>query len=374
MAAKRHVLWVNGWPQIGGAERAQLTLFRELRDQYRFTVVLPSEADTKLIDEVRVLGFEVKHAPLTSLRRTLNPFALARFGGRLAVANLDIFKILNQERFDLVHTAYSYDIPFCAIAARIKKLPVFWLIENPEIFNRVKVGILNSFSLHGIGGTSTKILSEAVHSGLRANRSAWIPNGYDDHIFHPNLSPRSPSSGSAVKIGFAGIFSERKGVLELCRAFGALRKILEDKGANSPQIELWLAGNGEAHYKKEIQKILEYYGIQNLVHFESAIHTPQKMFEFYQKLDLYVMLSKREGMSVAMLEAMGSGVASAILSPWGDDVITDPQVGIRLTTDDPNAVAIALLPIVLDANKRNDMARAGEAKVRAQFSSHQAEK
>ena len=63
------------------------------------------------------------------------------------------------------------------------------------------------------------------------------------------------------------------------------------------------------------------------------------MREFYQGLDLYVMLSTREGLSVAMLEALACGCPSMILSPWGDDVIDDGLTGFRLSSPRPEYVA-----------------------------------
>ena len=124
---------------MGGAERAQFALFRRQGQEFQTHLVLPDDVTQALSDEARALSIPYTTAPLTQLTQTLDQRALARNGYRLLRTTRILTRLIRQHAIDLVHTAYMYDmydIPFCAPAARLMGTPLFWLIENPEHFNR----------------------------------------------------------------------------------------------------------------------------------------------------------------------------------------------------------------------------------------------
>jgi glycosyltransferase involved in cell wall biosynthesis len=350
----KHVLWVNGWPAIGGAERAQLTLFRELMKRYRVSTVLPEDVKPELKNAIEELEMPYSFAPLTQLRQTLEPAALARFAAVGARSNWLVHRKVTSDAVDLIHVSQVYAIPLCSAACLINRVPLFWLIENPERFNVVNRVVTNACRLDGFAATSKAVLQNAVNGGIRAPIRTMIPNPYDETLFHPGPGMEERArSGGPVRIGFAGVFEDRKGVVELCRAFAELYHRL-----GPGRVELWLAGRGQPAYRAAIQDCLERSGMLDHTRFFENLRQPREMADYYREIDVFVMLSKQEGMSVAMLEAIGSGLPSAILSPWGDDAIEHERTGIVLQSDGPEAVASALTPLVLDTERRLAMGRA----------------
>jgi glycosyltransferase involved in cell wall biosynthesis len=363
----RSILWVNGWPDVGGAERAQLNVFRHLAKTNRITAVLAEEARPRLVTEIEAAGIAVHRAPLTQLRQTVAPRALARFAYRFSRTTVALARLMRRLSPDIVHTAYLYDVLFCGLAAGTARVPLFWLIENPERFDRVNTAFLNASRLSGYAGTSTSILAAARAHGVRARTTGLVPNSYDELSFYPSTAP--PPRRETIHIGFAGIFHDRKGVLELCQAFGVLKHMLQDEARHDVRPKLMLAGDGDAHYKREMYETLRSFSADGDVSLLSSLTTPGQMRNFYQALDIYVMLSKREGLSVAMLEALACGVPSAILSPWGDDVIEDGVHGIRLPSSDPVTVAGVLRTLVLNAGLRSSLGCAAARRLRSEFAS-----
>jgi glycosyltransferase involved in cell wall biosynthesis len=363
----RTILWVNGWPDVGGAERAQLNLFRHLAKTDRVLAVLADDARPRLVAEIEALGIAVHRVALTRLRQTLAPRALARFAYRFSRATVALTRLIRHEAPDIIHTAYLYDLPFCAPSAWLGRVPLFWLIENPERFDRVNTAVLNACRLAGYAGTSTPILAAAREHGVKARTVGLVPNSYDERFFYRSERPRA--RGDTVHIGFAGILEDRKGVVELCEAFGMLKRMLRDEARDPPRLRLMLAGDGEAAYKRAMSETLQRFSAADDLTVLNSLKTPHEMRDFYQGLDIYVMLSRREGLSVAMLEALACGIPSVLVSPWGDDVIEDRVHGLRLPNADPATAARALRTLVMDADLRASLGDAAAARMRSEFAS-----
>jgi glycosyltransferase involved in cell wall biosynthesis len=360
----RHVLWVNGWPGIGGAERAQLALFRELRRRYQVSAMFADGVTPALEDATRALDISCSRAPFTQLRQTLEPALLARFARRCASANWAVHRAIQERRVDLVHVTHLYDIPFCALACRTHRVPLFWWVEDPEEYNAVNRFITNACRVDAYAATSTAILQRLTQGGIRARQRAMVPNPYDETIFVPHHgSLERAKANLPVRVGYAGLFVERKGVLELCRAFVEL-----SRRVGNANVELWLAGGGGGEYRAEMERVLRAGSVWDRVRFVEGLRAPEQMLSFYREIDLFVMLSKGEGMSIAMLESMASGLPAAILSPWGDDAIEDGTTGILLRSDHPDVVAAALEPLVRETERRLTMGARAAEHLRRNFS------
>ncbi|HEX6277291.1 MAG TPA: glycosyltransferase family 4 protein [Polyangiaceae bacterium] len=360
----RRVLWVNGWPRIGGAERAQLVMFRELRQRYQISALFAEGVTPPLEEATRALGISFSTAPLTQLRQTLEPTLLLRFAKRCAASNWAVHRAINERRIDLVHVTHIYDIPFCALACRANRVPLFWWVEDPEDYNAVNRFITNACRVDGYAGTSTAILRRLTEGGIFAPRRGMVPNPYDQTIFVPsNASRERANAGQTVRVGYAGLFVERKGVLELCSAFVELTRRLGDI-----PVELWLAGGGGGEYRAAMERVLREGSVWDRVRFVEGLHSPEQMLSFYRDIDVFVMLSKGEGMSIAMLESMASGLPAAILTPWGDDAIEDGVTGVVLRSDGPDAVAAGLEPLVRDTERRLTMGARAAEHLRRNFS------
>jgi glycosyltransferase involved in cell wall biosynthesis len=339
-------------------------MFREARGSHEIIGVVPEKPWTDLVQAMTTSGLSYHFAPFKRPERTLSPVDLARTGVTFLKLAHRLSSLIRQHRVDIVHTANLYDLPFCAAAAKLHRVPVLWLIENPERFDRFNKTVVNACSTDAIVGTSNQILREAHNAGVRSKVTAAIGNPYDDALF---FAPEGHvvAAGSPLVIGFAGVFSDRKGTLELCRAYKNISDRL--KHTNQQRSELHLAGSGDANYTEIVKSFVRDAGLAGEVRFLGNLSRAQ-MRGFYQSLDLYIMLSKREGLSVAMLEAMASGAPSAILSPWGDDVIIDGTTGVRLNADDAQAVSDAVWPLVGDPALRRRIGAAGAQHVKANFS------
>jgi glycosyltransferase involved in cell wall biosynthesis len=329
------------------------------------SAVLAEGASAALENAARSIGIACTRAPLTQLRQTLEPSTLARFALRWARANRAVGDVIARERVDLVHVTHLYDIPFAALACAARRVPLFWWVEDPDRYDSVNRFITNACRVDAYAGTSSAILRDLARAGIHAPLETMVPNPFDESVFFPNDDAGDRARSSVpVRIGFAGLFIDRKGVLELCRAFVELcRRVPE------PGVELWLAGGGGGDYRAAMEATLQRASVRHRVRVLEDLKTPAQMLTFYRGIDLFVMLTKGEGMSIAMLESMACGVPAAILSPWGDDVILDGTTGVILGSDTPDVVACALEPLVTTAERRLEMGRRAAEHLRQHFSS-----
>jgi glycosyltransferase involved in cell wall biosynthesis len=276
-----------------------------------------------------------------------------------------VYDVAKRSRVDLVHVTHLYDLPFAALACAALRVPLYWWVEDPDRFNAVNRFITNACRVEAYAGTSSAILRELARAGIRVPLESIVPNPYDETIFFPSAhSAERARAGLPVRIGFAGHFIDRKGVLELCRAFVELSRRLPASG-----VELWLAGGGAGAYRTAMEDALRQGSVWDSVRFVEGLKTPAEMLTFYRDIDLFVMLTKGEGLSIAMLESMACGVPAAILSPWGDDVIDDGTTGLILPSDASDSVASRLVPLLTDAGRRLEMGRRAGEHLRRNFSS-----
>ena len=363
-ASKRRVLWVNGCPSLGGGEIAQIAIFREIGRSFDVKAVLPDDAWGSLQSEVTSIGAPYWSMPLKRFERTLRPDRLARTAWELISRIRFLVRLIRAEKIDLVHAGYLFDLPYCTAAAKICRVPVVWLIENPERFDRFNRTVITACRLDAAVGTSSAILREGLEAGMKAGITAVAGNPYNDAVFVAADRPRS--APGTVVIGFAGVFGERKGVIELCRAYSEISR--KAKSVGRIRTELHLVGGGKPEYEQQMRSVLAEAGVLDETKFLGQVKTAAEMYEFYRSLDIYVMLSKREGMSVAMMEAMASGLPCAILSPWGDDAVIDGLTGVRLATDRPNDVADAIWPLVESPELRARLSAGAVAHLQQNYS------
>ncbi len=197
----------------------------------------------------------------------------------------------------------------------------------------------------------TAISREHRDLALRALPSLTIPivyNGVDTAQFHPADTPRACDTLTLLCVGR---LIERKGQHHLLRAFGRLRALQQQPP------RLILAGTGDAH--ASLQKLAQDLGITDAVDFLGFVPREQ-MAALYRQTDIFVLPSQNEGMSIALLEAMASGLPVVVTQTGGtSELVSDAINGRVVQWADVDGLTNALAPMVSDAGLRQRMGRTG---------------
>jgi len=174
-----------------------------------------------------------------------------------------------------------------------------------------------------------------------------IPFGVDLKLFKPNKRERN--SGKVV-LGTAKLFREIYQIDMLMQMFNRLADQIDG-------LVLKLAGYGPDENKLQALK-------QQLKHgdkIDFVGHVPNdKMPEFLNGLDIFVLPSKFESFGVSALEASACGLPVVANKVGGlPEILQDGLTGFLIPGSDPNRLEQAIKELVLDEDKRHAMGRAG---------------
>jgi sugar transferase (PEP-CTERM/EpsH1 system associated) len=177
--------------------------------------------------------------------------------------------------------------------------------------------------------------------GIPMDKISLIYNGVDTERFHPAQStsmvlPRGFAPPGSFIIGSLGRLEPVKDQVTLTRAF---LRLLEIRPQLRNILRLVIVGDGKL--RPEIEDLLSYNGAANLAWLPGF---RDDVAELYREFSLFVLPSRREGISNTILEAMASGLPVVATSVGGNpEIIKDGLTGKLVPPADPNALASALL-------------------------------
>jgi glycosyltransferase involved in cell wall biosynthesis len=160
---------------------------------------------------------------------------------------------------------------------------------------------------------------------LLGGRAVELPIGVDTRVFCPGTTSIRQSLGwtdDNFIIGYVGRLLRLKGVDVLAAAFHEISRRL-------PHARLLMVGGGEK--LKLIQTILRDEIGRGLVHLESDV-PHDSLPSWYRAMDLFVMPSRYENFSNAILEALACGV-SFLASDVGGNRMLAKAVGGELFSE-----------------------------------------
>ncbi len=153
---------------------------------------------------------------------------------------------------------------------------------------------------------------EMIHAVDHQLSCRLIPNGVDMAVFQPKQT--MPEMGP-LRILCVGRLIERKGQHHLIEAV----KRLTDEGID---VRLDFVGTGDARSDNEAH--VARFGLADRVRFLGYVPR-EKIAQHYAAAEVFVLPSFNEGMSVALLEAMASGLAVVVTPTGGTSELVEPE-------------------------------------------------
>ena len=181
-----------------------------------------------------------------------------------------------------------------------------------------------------------------------------IPNGVPVPL--SSWRPRSNWSERPRAV-FVGRLAPEKGLDVLASAWPLVRQ-------RFPQARLTLVGEGPM--REELESRIEALGLRGEIELPGA---SDDAASWRRGADLFILPSREEGMSIALLEAMADAmpiVASDI--PGNRGLIASGVQGLLARSDDPTALADAIVSQWSDRDRAVVWGQAARQRVRAEFS------
>lgn len=175
----------------------------------------------------------------------------------------------------------------------------------------------------------------------KTDRIFVVPNGVDTDFFKPAVD-KDPNM-----ITWVGRFVPEKGVVYLLRA---MRRVVEEYG----DVKLFLIGDGPL--KPKLMRLVDEFGLGGNVVFTGAVGRAE-VARLLSRSSIFVFPSLREGMPMALLEAMASGnaiVASNI--PGINEIIYDGFNGMISSLGNIEELATTLVTLLINGELREKLA------------------
>lgn len=211
----------------------------------------------------------------------------------------------------------------------------------------------------------------AVSAGVAASIRSAVPV---EVVLHGAESPPPGATRTDARatlglppdvpvIGCVGNFTAKKDHAGLLHAIHRVR-------VDHPSVRLVLVGLGPL--EEELRRLVHQLGLTDHVVFAgSRGDVPEVLPGF----DVFALGSQFEGLPIALLEAMGAGVASVATTVGGiPEVVTDDVDGLLVPPGDPGALAAAISRLLGDPATRDRIGRAGATRAAGFELSHAVER
>jgi glycosyltransferase involved in cell wall biosynthesis len=174
------------------------------------------------------------------------------------------------------------------------------------------------------------IVSELKAAGVPQQKIIELTNGVEvDEI----VAKEDYTLGSPIRIVFVGRLHEQKGVDTLLKAFQLLLE-------SHPQKSLSLQLIGDGPLRNDLVTLAERLGVMPYVDF---VGLSDQVLEYLHQADIFVLPSRAEGISNALLEAMSCALPVIVSQiPGNTDVVEHEKSGLLVPPNDAVALAISM--------------------------------
>ncbi len=347
----------------GGAELALAKIARELpKDQYQCRVIC-FNGDKIGCSLFESSGIKVHYWPLSNL-----------YGPKAFRTASLIRQLVKRENIDLVHTFFPVSDLWAGPIAKLSGAKCL-------ISSRRDMGILRrgwhhwAYRLISPMYDQVQAVSESVRQhtievdGIAADRVITCPNGIDPepNIYSQDdvaaLTSQAKLEPEHMVVTCVANWRKVKGIDILVEAAAKIAK-------THPHVRFLVAGDfgrspADLAFTQAVMATADKVGAGNYASFLGGINCIPALLSLS---DIFVLPSRSEGMSNALLEAMKAGLPCVATDVGGNpEVVLDGVTGFIIPSEDPQALADKLLLLIDDKALYQSMSAAGKARILSDF-------
>lgn len=348
-----NVLYFVGSLQYGGMEKQVVDLVNTLdRDKFSVTLCCMSRHVGPLLafvnaDKTKVvfLGFRLRYWPWSLVK---------------------LICILKREQIDILHT-HGYDPGFWGrIAALMARVPVIITHEHGKTLWKRKYQIwferfANRFTDIRIAVSEDIRRLRIENEHTPPQKIVTIPNGVDVRKFEKSFSRKRIRNELKINpkdfvIGTVGRLTSAKAYNVLIDAFEIVHKEIQNS-------ILLFVGDGEL--KSDLEKYVAKKDIKDHVRF---LGTRSDIPELLSVFDIFVLSSDREGLPVALLEAMAAGLPVIATAVGGiPEVINDGWNGYLVPPGNADTLVEKIQWLLRDREERRKISKNARVTIKENY-------
>lgn len=274
-------------------------------------------------------------------------------------------RLFRKERVDIVHTHNSYMWLYGAPVGR-------WAgarIVHTEHSNIPKEKWKMKWASKGLARITGKMIADSknvsdymIHeTGLPSQKIRVIYNGIDLERFERKTDVLAARRrlGLAEKDRVIGIVARLAPVKNHALLIDAFRVVVKQ----TPHVKLLIVGDGEL--RKDLEKQSERLGLGKQVEFLGA---REDIPEILPLMDLFVLSSESEGLSISLLEAMAAGLPVVATRVGGTpELVLHGETGLLVPSGRPLDLADTIIRLLAQPALVAQYGRAGRERARRFF-------
>ncbi len=339
------VLHVITDTNLGGAGRHILTLFKQPAFVgLDVSVACPGGELAKRLETAGVQTISISGKDVS-------------FSGSLA---LELVRLLRRVKPDLVHT---HSCLSGRVAARLLGIPVVYTkhgqtrtpsawgrVSPPGLFKRRFNRLVAKLFCDRVIAVSQSVGQELVESGIEPSRVVCVLNGIELDQFRPRPFVRDELADDAGQV-VVGTLARLHRVKALDVFVNASRIVL----GSLPRARFVIGGMGpeQASLKSQIEKM-------KMEPYVKMAGFVEDVPGFLAGLDVYVQSSDSEGLGLALIEAMASGLPVVGTDVGGvPEIIEDEVTGFLVPPRNPRLLAQSVVRLAIDPDLAARMGASG---------------
>ena len=273
-----------------------------------------------------------------------------------------LWGLLRRERFDIVET-FTHD-------SNLLGLPLAWLARVPvriathrgkieafpkwrQILHNV---LVNSKIAHTLIAVSEQTRKQAIDEGVWENRITVIPNAVKP--LDTSSVNRTAIRGD-LELNENDIFLLSIGRLTYQKGHEFLVQAMSKVFSRFPNARAGICGDGPL--RPQLEQQIREAGLSSHV---TLLGAWEDISPLLASADIFVLPSRWEGLSRALMEAMAAGLPAIATQVDGiKDLITDGVNGLLVPSEDAKGLENSILQLIQDAEMRKRIGAAGQAHV-----------
>ena len=193
--------------------------------------------------------------------------------------------------------------------------------------------------------------------GVSSEKIKVIYNTFDAHM----LEHRKEDLRKKIGIGETAILSA--GRLVPWKGFSVLIEVISELREEIPGLMLYIAGDGPQ--EKDLRLKIKDLRMENTVILLGRL-AHDKLTEYVQAVDIFVLNTGYEGFSHQLLEVMAAGTPIVTTLVGGNpELVEEQKTGLLVTYNDKEALKTAIKLLIQDGGLRNALVKNAKEKARS---------
>jgi glycosyltransferase involved in cell wall biosynthesis len=263
-------------------------------------------------------------------------------------------KLAKENEYDLTHSFFSVPCGFISLLLKWEfKLPYIVSLRGSDVpgyserftalYKLITPTIKKIWNSAYFVIANSQGLADLALQAKPQKEIGVIYNGIDVQEFFPDPAKRNPDQFTILCVSRV---TPRKGIRFLVQAFNIL-------SARYENARLVVVGDGNE--KSSLEQLVQGLGIKDKIIFAGPV-SHDRVLEYYQKANVFVLPSLNEGMSNTMLEALACGLPIVATETGGTkELLTDNKNGLIIKMKDPDDLAEKIEKLILGHDLEKSM-------------------